>query len=558
MATRARVPQKNADKTPNPYLTAAALPLSPARVSPLSDGYNRTVDYLINSNEDGADRMAFHYYRTIPELHYLVSLVGAALSQVKLFIGEVDGDSADTPKAVGPRHPARQLLKDFAGGTQGQADLLGKLGIHLTVTGDSVLIGPGPSGGLQYPWDQWKVWSTQEVSSRSGKIWVRMPQYKDEQIPDTAFAVRIWKEAPDSMWHADSPVKSAFTVLREIELLDAHVHATAISRLKGAGILGIPEELTLPGDEMEIEGEDSDPFIRVLTEVMALAIKNPDSAAALVPIILRGPAEFIDKIKLIDFTNQFDQQVTELRNNALRRLALGMDAPPEVLLGSSSSAGWSMWQVSESQLRLHIKPLAHLIARSLTIGWLKPALDQLPLADATRESLENIVIWPDFSQLTIRPDVGQDAGALYTNFEIAGDTYRHVLGLGEDEKPEPKELEYMIYLHTIRANPAMAAWAIKGLSDHFNIPFINPDGAQAVGGAGDSEADMRKSDAEAEKAEAEAKAAKAGLSTPPKPAETGKAPQIPGDRSTANQTAAEKAPPADGDSSNNQSASPGK
>lgn len=555
MATRVRLPGANptskttvpAIQGPSPSLTAGGLLLSPS--TSFTDEYNHVIDYLINGGEEGgADRVAFHYYRRIPELHYLVSLVGAALSQVTLKVQELT--PGEDPKDVGPRHPANDLLKQLAGGFQGQADMMQRLGIHLTVAGDSVVILPGPqAANLSYPYDAARVFAATEVSSRSGKIYLKMPNMRDEQIPPESYAVRIWKEAPESMWASDSPVKSAFTVLREIDLLDQHVHASAISRLKSAGILVIPEEMTLPGDEVETEGLETDPFVRVLVEVMELAIKNRDSAAALVPIIMRGPYEFLDKIRLIDFQTPFDAEVKELRDNALRRLALGMDAPPEVLLGSSASAGWSMWQVSESQLRLHLKPLAHLIARSLTTGWLQPALRSLPLADQTREGIDRIAIVPVFDQLTIRPDVGQDAAALYAEGGIGLDTYRHIVGLSDNDAPTPKELEFEIYWTTLKTNPAMAAWAVKGLKDHFQIDLIDSEGAQAVGGAGDSEADQRKAEAEAVKAEAEAKAAAVG--TPPAQVKPGSAPVIPGDRSKAKQTAAPKAPPADGDGNNN-------
>lgn len=536
MATRVKLPGANPiSKTtvtpiigPSPSLTAGGLLLSPT--TEFTDEYAHTIDYLINGGEDsGADKVAFHFYRTIPELHYLVSLVGSALSQVTLKVQELT--PGEDPKDVGPRHPAQQLLKDFAGGTQGQAELMQRLGIHLTVTGDSVVITPGPqAGNLSYPYDAARVYSATEVSSRSGKIFLKTPNMREEQIPGESYAVRIWKEAPESIWHSDSPVKSAFTVLREIDLLDKHIHSTAISRLKSAGILVIPEELTLPGDELEVEGQDADPFVRVLVEVMELAIKNKDSAAALVPIIMRGPSEYLSAVRLIDFSTPFDAQVTELRDNALRRLALGMDAPPEILLGSSGAAGWSAWQVSEAQLRLHLKPLSHLIARSLTTGWLHPALKALPLADQTRETIDRIAIVPVFDQLTIRPDVGQDAAALYVEGGIGLDTYRHIVGLSENDAPTPKELEFKIYMQTIASNPAMAAWAVQGLKDHFNIDFIDPEGAQGVGAP--------PPDAP-------------GVGTPPAQTKPGSAPVIPGERSKAKQTAAPAKPKADGDQNNN-------
>lgn len=500
-------------------------------------GYERTLDHIVNLS-DGSDEIAWGWYKTIPELHYLVTLMGNALSMVKFYVAETDASDPNNPKDVGPRHPARDLMRTFAGGDQGQSDLVNRLAVHLTVTGDSVIIGPSPSAALQYPFDQWRVYSTTEVSSRNGKIFVRGPNQRDEQIPHGAMAIRVWRQAPQEYWKADSPVRACFGVLREIDLLNQHVHASAISRLKGSGILAIPEEMTLPVPEVEVEGIEADPFVAVLTEVMSLAIRNRDSAAALVPIILRGPAEFISAIQHIDFSTGFDDLVPELRNNALRRLALGMDAPPEILLGSAESSSWSMWQISEAQLRLHIKPLAFLIAGSLTEGWLKPALEQVPMADQTRESLSRLVIWPDFSALNIRPDVGTDAAALHSEQLISDEAYRHILGLGENEKPTNKELEFQVLLHLVRSNPQLAPYALKALKADFDIPFPDMDDALTIGQGDDPSQGGE------------------GIGSPAKPTQPGTAPKIPGQRSTERQAQAPKAEPSDGDSNNNQSGKP--
>jgi hypothetical protein len=170
----------------------------------------------------------------------------------------------------------------------------------------------------------------------------------------------------NTWWEADSPTRSSYSVLREIDLLDQHVQATAISRLAGAGMLAIPDELTIPGDEVETEGVDTDPFVRQLSEIMALAIKNRESAAAIVPIILRGPAEYIAAIKHFDFATKFDESVTDHRTVALRRLALGMDVPPEIMLGTGDASHWQAWQVDESTLRIHTAPLLQTIVGAIT------------------------------------------------------------------------------------------------------------------------------------------------------------------------------------------------
>lgn len=338
-------------------------------------------------------------------------------------------------------------------------------------------------------------------------------------------ALRIWKQSPVEYWRADSPVKACFDVLRELQLLNQHVKATAISRAKGSGILLLPEEMVLPTSEVEIEGMDVDPFTLVLTEVLAAALKNPDSAAALVPIILRAPAEFIGLIRLLDLSTEFDAMVPELRNNAIRRLALGMDSPPEILLGSSESSSWSMWQVSEAEIRLHIRPMGNLIASSLTEGWLKPALAMIPMAEQTREGLDRIGIYADYSALNVRPDVGQDAAALHAAHLISDDAYVHILGLGEKEKPTSRDVEYQLLLEIIRTNPQLAPWAIDSLNERFGFNFPKPPDPNA---------------------------APAENGTPPNLPPTGTAPMIPGERSVAKQTKAVKAEPIDGDTNNNE------
>ncbi len=492
---------------------------------------------------------------------------------VRLYVGEVDSSDPDNPKPIGPRHPANDLLRNFAGGNQGQAELMSRLAMHLTVAGDSIAIGPNPAfptSDLPYPFDSWRTYGTGEVQSRNNVIYVKGPNYRTEPIPEGCMAVRIWKQNPIEWWKSDSPVKAAFGVLREIELLNSHIHATAISRLKGSGILGIPEELTLPGDEIEVEGEDGDPFVRVLTEIMSIAIKNPDSAAALVPIIIRGPAEYIKGINVIDFHTKFDDMVPQLRDNALRRLALGMDSPPEILLGSEASASWSMWQISEAQLRLHLKPLAHLICSSLTEGWLKPALDYVEMPAATRAGIDNLVIWPDFSQLHIRPDVGKDAEALFADHLISEDSYRHILGLGENEAPSKKELAYQILLSFLKS-PQFAPYAVKALSDEYGIPLpaieeIATKTGIIQGGEGDATTPGGQASPPPPPPEGGApvpvpaapKPAGGSPGAAAKPPQVGTAPKIPGDRSSAKQLAPDKAPPPDGDIHNNQANSLGK
>ncbi|MEV4968640.1 hypothetical protein AB0K58_30785 [Streptomyces sp. NPDC053808] len=68
-------------------------------------------------------------------------------------------------------------------------------------------------------------------------------------------------------------------------------------------------------------------------EVAETAYKEPESAAATVPIILEVPAEMIGDIKRLTFESDFDSLSKELREECIRRFATGLEMPAEILLG---------------------------------------------------------------------------------------------------------------------------------------------------------------------------------------------------------------------------------
>lgn len=465
MRTTVSYPQPKPEQPQEAVVQAAAFPLE-SRASDTTI-YNKAVtDEMINNSKYD---LAWYFWRRIPELHYITRYISNALSMANLYVGKVTTNPGQ-PEAVGARHPANALLANFAGGKTGQSELIDRLALHLTVAGDSIAIGPKEGANPPAPYNKWGVYSTKEVFSRNGQIYVRQPGGNTEiPLPSSAVAVRIWRQDPQLWWEADSPVLASFTVLRELDLLDQHVHASAVSRLAGAGLLLIPEELDLPTDETETEGLDTDQFVRVLTNVMSMAIKNRESAAALVPIMLRGPAEFLAALRHIEFSTPFDEKVPELRQGALQRLALGMDIPPEVLMGQGTSTSWSAWQTDESTLRVHLTPLLQLITSSLTIGWLRPALESLPLTPAQRDEIPQLVIGWDLSNLKIRQDVSGDAQALYDRFEIDSDAMRLAMGYSANSEPNNNELARQILLHLVRNDPGLSPYAINALRDEFGI-----------------------------------------------------------------------------------------
>src|SRR3546814_12598118 len=56
------------------------------------------------------------------------------------------------------------------------------------------------------------------------------------------------------------------------------------------------------------------------------------------------------------FHTPFDEETRELREEAIRRLALGQDAPPELLLGVGNMNHWGAWLVQADTINTHVEP----------------------------------------------------------------------------------------------------------------------------------------------------------------------------------------------------------
>lgn len=74
---------------------------------------------------------------------------------------------------------------------------------------------------------------------------------------------------------------------------------------KTGGLLFIPDGLTSPEEDGHYAESDEESFEDVLLKYMIEAVQDPDSAASIVPIIIRGPEEYRDQIRHIDLDNEF-------------------------------------------------------------------------------------------------------------------------------------------------------------------------------------------------------------------------------------------------------------
>src|SRR5262245_23125380 len=358
---------------------------------------------------------AYRHYAICGEARYGARFFGHALSRAVLSTATVNSDAEIEPLTSGPAYEA---LVDLFDGEAGQTQMLEAIGIHLTVAGECYLIGRRVMTG-----DQWEVVSCLEVQV-TGNAW--QINYGNGlpiiRLTEDDVVIRIWLPAPGKHVEADSPFRSLLPILSEIEWLTRHVFAQITSRLAGAGILLMPQGMSFPkppaqdGKETEAANE-ADQFMLTLADAMMTPISDPASPSALVPIVVTAPDDAIDKPRLLEFWSELDSHSMELRVEAIRRFALGMDLPPEQVLGMSSNGGtgggtsngvshWGAWQIEESTIKLHVEPMLDTVCNALTMGYLRPTV-----SDGT-ESVSAFVTYST-ERLRLRPDRSKEAFELY-------------------------------------------------------------------------------------------------------------------------------------------------
>jgi hypothetical protein len=270
------------------------------------------------------------------------------------------------------------------------------------------------------------------------------------KLPKGAFVGRIWKAHPRFSDEADSSMRGLLDLCAELLLLNRTFRATARSRLN-AGALYLPDGLSVAGspDPDYPYDEDSDlntgftpeeaadEFEDQLMDAMTTPIRDEDSASAVVPLIIRGPAELGDKIKQFKFERSFDPALAQRADRVLERILQGLDVPKDIVTGLANVKYSNALQIDESLYKAHIEPLMLLISDALTVVYLRPYLLSAGFDPAV---VERVCVWYDPSQVATRNDRAADADAGFDRMAVSMDTWRRAHGFTETDAPEPTEL----------------------------------------------------------------------------------------------------------------------
>jgi len=454
---------------------------------------------------EGWQEDAWDMFSLVGELRFLATTLAMRMSSAKFYVGKLSDDRTQDPEPVEDAD-LTEILDALGGTESARHQMFTRLGVNLFVAGDGWLVGipsklipkdlrtipekmqqedPQALGDAGQSTDRllltnptaqvdpdtgqeitpslddflqagtykitdldWRMLSLSEVALlSSGQVQLKLGEHSAEWVncsPDDLFLIRVWRPHPRRSWQADSPTRSSLPVLRQLVGLTMRTGAEVDSRLAGAGVLVVPTSASralkvamgLPEDSEE------DPFTSALIEAMLTPIKDRSSASAVVPLVATVPDESAELIRHLSFATPLDEYTGDRVDQSLRRLALGLDAPPEILLGTSGTNHWGAWLVQDDVVSTHLKPPLALICDALTSQYLWPVLlDQ----GKTPEQIRDLVIWFDVSGLVVRPTASQDALVLHERGVISAEALRKTSGFDESDAPTATDGENKVH-----------------------------------------------------------------------------------------------------------------
>lgn len=413
---------------------------------------------------DAWQTAAWDYFDEVGEVKYAYYVMANTVSRIRIYPGVVT-DPARPPQHVNDVETLNPALRDcalaamrkLASGPGGIPTLLRDLALNLSVPGEGFLVQIPERRGSELP-ESWAIYSSDAVKvDASGNVALKM-RADDKMsdyvvLPKNAFVGRIWRSHPRYAQEADSAMRGLLGLLEELMLLNRTVRATARSRLN-AGLLYLPDGLSIGGGEAtpyteDLDstigadespsgtGDDEDEFEVQLMDAMTTPIQDEDSAAAVVPLLVRGPAELGPQIQYIKFERSFDPALAARASEVLDRVLGGLDIPKEVVKGLADVKYSNAVVIDDQFFRSNVEPLVLMMVDALTTVYLR---QYIVAHGFTREDAESIVTWYDPADVVVRPNRNQDATDGFDRYAVSAEAWRRTHGFSEDDAPDEAEV----------------------------------------------------------------------------------------------------------------------
>lgn len=447
----------------------------------------------LRSVRQGWQAEAWGYRDSIGEIRYAGRFMAHCVGRMRVFPAAYPStDFGEDPislvdiEGVPPSvvASANAAMNELGSGRLSMSQILESTAENFFVAGECNMVSKqDPATGQ----DRFRIASVDEVIVKDDKWWLRelpaMGQTSDQsswyELTEDDYLARLWCPHPRFAALADSALRALGEQCDELLILSRMIRSAGRSRLAGAGMLLIPDEMSLASTTEDNEDAEADDFMGALTDAMMEPIGDEAAASAVVPIVVQGPADMLKAVTHVTFDRAVDPIMAAQRQELISRIAIGLDLPSEVLTGKADLNHWTAWNVDDNTFRHHVEPAVIAVVDALTVGYLRTAM----LADGCDPAWVNrVVLWYDATDLVVHPDRSGDALQLHERLVISDNALREACGYTDQDAPTVDEI-WMRSLRTTRTWPPniiesmLHAYApeLKIYPDK-NEPGINPDG----------------------------------------------------------------------------------
>lgn len=413
-------------------------------------------------------KQAWGYYKTLGEIHYGAGFYARMLSGIRIFIEERDA-TGEWVESTNESYVAQiERLENARGG---MGALQASHGVLTFVQGESMLSCTLESLGEDFfgepilssegkPFEEvWEMLSSAELSYSkqqkeykrkrgiNGKIETFPETDPDDPQPGTMMAYRFYHRDPEFSGMADSSMRAVLADCEELLLLKQSIRNTARNRGAGNGILMLPS--SMGGQEVDqSDGTKVPKNAKMIYEALTAPIADEQSAHAVAPVIMFAPEGVTSQTAFhIDLRGAALYRETGLRDECIRRLAIGLDMPPEALMGTAGVNHWTAWQISDAAWTNHGAPVAREFVEQLTSALLAPVAREIG-ADP-----KDVRVWYDPTAVVEDPDRNRAAAEAHDRLAISDEAYREATGWEEDDAPTPEEWDKRAVVSGPKSNP---------------------------------------------------------------------------------------------------------
>lgn len=439
----------------------------------LERGYLNNV--IVDMNGDAAK--SWLNYRRIGEVRYAVSRSARIAGHARLVAAKVDqsGHILQTKDSGVEADIVAGITSRF-GGTRG---LIERYYALMKVPGQSFLARVRTNlDGSGDPDGYWFL-SASEIardgdSDRSAKkdepIKWRMRRNAgvnggglERLIKPDDFLGRVW--APDYEFAEDvnTPMASLNGLCEQLHMLNESIAGRLRQRFALAGILLIPTEINdagISGDKPRDALYSNDKVMNYLIHVMTTNVANHTEGRARIPILLKGPADVLEKVRHIVMDATIAETDLHQRGALIESIFAALDQQRQAVDGGDGGKTnhWGMWAVADEERRVTVVPDLQGMCHALTRMVLWP---ELLNNKRTPGSITPWRVWYDLSAAQVRSNQGEDGRQLWDRGGVSLAYLRTLAGATGEDAPDPEE--YVRALGWTMKNPILATYGLEGV-----------------------------------------------------------------------------------------------